>query len=82
MPRFLKFLILFLFIALFLAFVMIPAYEIFIGDVEFGVKLEQIKQNILFESFDIWKRVFIFNLALWCGKAIIWAISVGPIKTQ
>ena len=72
--------LIFLVIALLLGFVMIPSYEMFFGDLSFSEVLAQIEANLAFDSYAIWKRVFIFYLALWCGNAIIWALKMGPIN--
>ena len=72
--------ILFLFIALMIAFVLIPAYEIFVGGVDLAELITQAKKNMAFVSFEMWKRAFTFFLGLWCGNAIIWAISTGGSK--
>ena len=72
----------FLIVALAVAFVLIPLYEVLVGDASFDHVRRQIAQNISFESFQIWKRVFTFYLALWCGKAILWALSTASIKTN
>jgi len=77
MAIFLKRLILFLLIALVIAFLLIPIYEVFVGGVPFEYMKQRIIDNIQFVSFDIWKQVFIFYLALWCGKAILWALATG-----
>ena len=74
--------IIFLIVALAVAFILIPLYEVMVGDVSFDHVRGQIAQNIAFESFQIWKRVFTFYLALWCGKAILWALSTASIKTS
>ena len=72
----------FLIFALIIAFVMIPAYEIFIGDLPVEEALQNITNNLSFQSIEIWKRVFTFYLALWCGKAILWALSTASMKPQ
>ena len=74
--------IIFLLVALMVAFVIIPAYEYFVGGVDLAELGEQIKSNLTFESTRIWKRVSIFFLALWCGKAILWALSTADTKPQ
>ena len=61
---------------------MIPAYEIFIGDLPVEEALQNITNNLSFQSIEIWKRVFTFYLALWCGKAILWALSTASMKPQ
>ena len=72
----------FLLIALIGAFVLIPSYEVFIGGLPFEVVWEDIVLNLQFELVDIWKRVFVFYLALWCGKAILWALATASSKPQ
>ena len=74
--------LIFLFIALMIGFVIIPAYEYFFGGVDLVQLTEQIKKNLAFESFRIWKRVFTFFLGLWCGKAILWSLSVGKMNPR
>lgn len=74
--------LIFLFIALMIAFVIIPAYEYFIGGVDLQQLVEQVNKNLAFESFQIWKRVFTFFLGLWCGNAILWSLSVGSMKPK
>ena len=74
--------LIFLFIALLIAFVIIPAYEYFIGGVDLQRLAEQIKKNLALESFGMWKRAFTFFLGLWCGKAILWSLSVGSMKPR
>ena len=70
----------YLFMALFAAFVLIPAYEIWVGDLPWLESKAQILANITFEKTEIWKRVFTFYLALWCGKAILWALNTASSK--
>lgn len=74
--------IIFLLVALLIAFVIIPAYEYFAGGVDLTQIIEQIRSNLAFESTRIWKRVSIYFLALWCGKAMLWALSTAPTKPQ
>ena len=74
--------IIFLIIALLAAFVAIPSYEMFVGDQPFEEVRQQVLKNISFESYDIWKRVFTFYLALWCGKAILWALSTASMRQE
>ncbi|MFK7794788.1 MAG: hypothetical protein AB8B89_05520 [Gammaproteobacteria bacterium] len=80
MATFIKRIFLFLFIALMISFVLIPAYEIFVGGNSFAVIKQHTIDNLKFESVEIWKRVFIFYLALWCGKAILWALATARIE--
>ena len=82
MNKFIKRNVLFLCIALFIAFILIPSYEIFIGGISFQEKWEEIMANLNFSAVDIWKRVTTLFVALWGGKAIIWAISAGPINIE
>ena len=77
---FLKRVFLYLIIALVISFVLIPAYEVFIGGIAFQHIKQHIIDNINFVSLDIWKQVFIFYLALWCGKAILWALTTAKIE--
>lgn len=65
--------------ALIISFVMIPAYEMLVGDQPFSQIKQDTIDNFNFESAGIWKRVFIFYLALWCGKAILWALATARI---
>ena len=74
--------IIFLLVALMIAFVIIPAYEYFVGGVDLAQIIEHIKMNLAFESTRIWKRVSIFFLALWCGKAILWSLSTASTKPK
>ena len=74
--------ILFFFIALMIAFVIIPAYEVFVGGVDSDLIRIQYERNLSFASTEMWKRVFTFFLGLWCGNAIIWALSVGTMKSR
>jgi len=82
MKKFLKRNVLFLLIALLIAFVMIPCYEIFVGGISWQEKQAEMMANLNFTSVDIWKRVATLFIALWGGKAIIWAISAGPINVE
>lgn len=82
MKKFIKRNILFLLVALFIAFVLIPCYEIFVGGISFEQKHAEMMANLHFTSVDIWKRVATLFVALWGGKAIIWAISAGPINVE
>ena len=70
----------FLLLALTGGFVLIPAYEVFVGGLPMDEMWKDIVLNLQFERVDIWKRVFIFYLALWCGKAILWALATAPTK--
>lgn len=79
MAIFLKRVFLFLLIALIIPFVLIPAYDVFIGGISFEYIKQHIIDNINFVSLDIWKQVFIFYLALWCGKAILWALATARV---
>lgn len=72
----------FLLIALFIAFVLIPSYEIFVGGISMQEKQAEMMANLNGTSMDIWKRVTVLFIALWGGKAIIWAISAGPINVE
>ena len=72
----------FLLLALIGGFVLIPAYEVFVGGLPIDVMWEVIILNLQFELVDIWKRVFVFYLALWCGKAILWALATASTKPQ
>ena len=72
----------FLLLALLGGFVLIPAYEVFVGGLSMEQMWEDIKLNLQFELVDIWKRVFVFYLALWCGKAILWALATAPTKPE
>ena len=74
--------VLFFFIALIIAFVIIPAYEYFVGGVDLGVLRTEVERNLTLVSTDMWKRVFTFFLGLWCGKAILWALSVGEMRSR
>jgi hypothetical protein len=80
MTIFIKRVFLFLLMALLISFVIIPGYEMFVGDQPFAEIKQQTIDNLNFESVDIWKRVFIFYLALWCGKTILWALATARIK--
>jgi len=77
MTQFIRRVFLFLLFALIISFVLIPAYEVFVGGVSIDYMKQHIIDNINFVSSDIWKQVFIFYLALWCGKAILWALATG-----
>ncbi len=79
MAIFVKRIFIFLFIALLISFVIIPLYEIFVGGHSFASIKQHVINNLNFESLDIWKHVFIFYLALWCGKAILWALATARI---
>jgi len=70
----------YLLIALLAAFILIPIYEVGVGDLLFEDSKAVVMSNLTFENNDIWKRVFTFYLALWCGKAILWALSTASIK--
>ena len=72
----------YLLFSLIIAFVLIPAYEIFVGGLPMQDAWQNIRDNISFQSIEIWKRVFTFYLALWCGKAILWALSTASMKPQ
>ena len=80
MAIFIKRVFLFLIIALVIAFGLIPLYEVSVGGVPFEHLKQRIMDNINFISVDIWKQVFIFYLALWCGKAILWALATAKIE--
>ncbi len=80
MAIFIKRVFLFLLIALLISFVLIPAYDIFVGGQSFASIKQHVINNLNFESVEIWKRVFIFYLALWCGKAILWALATARIE--
>ena len=70
----------YLLMALLAAFILIPMYEVGVGDLPFEESKINIFSNLTLESNDIWKRVFTFYLALWCGKAILWALKTASIK--
>ena len=70
----------YLLLALLAAFILIPIYEVGVGDLSFEDSKAVVMSNLTFENNDIWKRVFTFYLALWCGKAILWALSTASIK--
>ena len=74
--------IIFFFIASIIAFVIIPAYEYFIGGVDLAELREQYARNLAFASTDMWKRLFTFFLGLWCGNAIVWALNMGPMNPR
>ncbi len=80
MALFIKRLFLFLVIALFIPFVLIPLYDVSVGGVPFDYMKQHIIDNINFVSVDIWKQVFLFYLALWCGLAILWALATAKTK--
>ena len=80
MSTFLKRIFIFLIVALVIAFVLIPLYEVFVGGIPFAHMKHRIIDNINFTSLEIWKQVFIFYLALWCGKAILWALTTAKIE--
>lgn len=82
MRKFIKRTIIFALIALFIPFVLIPCYEIFVGGISPQQKFDEMIANLNFTSLDIWKRVITIFIALWGGKAIIWAISAGPMKVE
>ncbi len=82
MTLFIRRIFIYLFIALLISFVLIPAYEIFVSDKPFDFVMQHTKANLNFETFEIWKRVFIFYLALWCGKAILWALATASMKPR
>lgn len=82
MRKFIKRTIIFALIALFIPFILIPAYEIFVGGISMQQKHAEMMANLNFTSVDIWKRVATIFIALWGGKAIIWAISAGPMKVE
>ncbi len=79
MTTFIKRAFIFFLLALFISFVLIPAYDVIVS----GQPIEDFKQhvidNLTFDSVEIWKKVFIFYLALWCGKAILWALATARI---
>jgi len=70
----------YLLIALLAAFILIPIYEVGVGDLSFEDSKAVVMSNLTFENAEIWQRVFTFYLALWCGKAILWALSTASIK--
>ena len=76
---FIKRIFLFLLYALLISFVIIPGYEMLVGGQPFAEIKQHTIDNLNFESLDIWKRVFIFYMAIWCGKAIVWALSTARI---
>ena len=80
MSIFIKRVFLFLLAALLISFVIIPCYEMVVGGQPFAEIKQHTIDNLNFESLDIWKRVFIFYLALWCGKAILWALATARIE--
>ena len=82
MLLFIKRSLIFFFVALMIAFVIIPAYEYFVGGVNLPEMREQYMRNLNFESTNMWKRLSIFFLGLWCGKAILWALSVGEMNPR
>ena len=69
----------YLLLALLAAFVLIPLYEVGVGDLPLEESRAIVMANLSFESTDIWKRVFTFYLALWCGKAILWSLKTASI---
>ncbi len=79
MTKFIKRIFFFLFIALLISFVIIPAYDLLVGGEQFSHIKQQTIDNLNFESVNIWKRVFIFYIALWCGKAILWSLATARI---
>ena len=70
----------YLLLALLGAFVLIPMYEVGVGDLPYNESKAMVFANLNFENTDIWKRVFTFYLALWCGKAILWSLKTASIK--
>ena len=74
--------LIYFFIASMIAFVIIPAYEYFIGGVDLEELIAETKANLTWNSFQMWKRLFTFFLGLWCGNAIIWALSTGGVKPR
>ena len=79
MTIFIKRVFLFLLIALIISVVIIPSYEMFVGGQPFVEIKQHTIDNLNFESVEIWKRVFIFYLALWCGKAVLWSLATARI---
>ena len=74
--------LIYFFIASIIAFVMIPAYEYFLGGVNWEELREQYMHNLNFTSTEMWKRLHIFFLGLWCGHAIVWALNMGPMNPR
>ncbi|OUV63272.1 MAG: hypothetical protein CBC79_02580 [Gammaproteobacteria bacterium TMED119] len=70
----------YLLMAIFGAFILIPGYEVWVGDLPWLESKAQILANLTFASTEMWKRVFTFYLALWCGKAILWALNTASGK--
>jgi len=42
--------------------------------------LALINANLAGESSEIWKKVFTYNLGLWGGKAMLWALSTAVVR--
>ena len=67
-------------IALLISFVIIPAFQVYVGGVPKEEVLALIDANINGDKTDIWKQVFTYNLGLWGGKAMLWALNTAVVR--
>jgi len=42
--------------------------------------LALIDANLNGDKTDIWKQVFTYNLGLWGGKAMLWALNTAVVR--
>ena len=67
-------------IALLISFVIIPAFQVYVGGVPKEEVLALIDANLNGDKTDIWKQVFTYNLGLWWGKAMLWALNTAVVR--
>tara|TARA_B110000977_G_C11063373_1_gene486821 strand:+ start:1982 stop:2230 length:249 start_codon:yes stop_codon:yes gene_type:complete len=72
--------VIFFVIACLISFVLIPAFQIYVGGVPKEEVMTVIDANLNGEKMDIWKKVFTYNLGLWGGKAMLWALNTAVIR--
>ena len=72
--------VIFFAIALLISFVLIPAFQIYVGGTPREEVLALIDANLSGEKMDIWKKVFTYNLGLWGGKAMLWALNTAVVR--
>jgi hypothetical protein len=67
-------------IALLISFVLIPAFQVYVSGIDSEEVLALINANLSGEKTDIWKKVFTYNLGLWGGKAMLWALNTAVVR--
>lgn len=74
--------IIFFALAFLISFVLVPLYNVFLGDATAAQWAVQVMREIRFESFNYWKSLATFYMGLWCGRGILWALATAPVKHE